>query len=841
MTQTVTTQWVELIMPGGAGPTGGVEVVYASHNQYNRECPLYLTEGPLHPILGVAERVEIATKGRRSYTEFDTKLWARVPYGQAVVVLSSGLVGVGALSAAQQNDLNKLPGIEAEVAALKAGETATTAQFAQIGLDQVAQNAAIAAGVTQAQFTALQTQVAGNVDTSITDLTRQADGSVAVSWEDGAQTVLPAAPTTAVDAKLALKADQTALDDEETARIEADARVNLAFNDTGAVKLVLTKNDGATVDVNLPLVNDLTTGGAKAFLSAQQGVVLRNLIEGIGERVRVDDLADMAADGGPDGTTFFVVNDTGTDEWGIYQRIGGADERIMGQVDLVDAFVRVLDATTSVSADDETPYLWSKTDTDARYASRQMLIPLPADRKPTAYRYYDITSDTTLDLTDVPATAGISYYFSLAPNVTLLGAQGGDLTNSGDNPETIHLRSNGTAGQVIQINGNSSNSGWAKSFTDPSAVALRVDGTPIKEGDLIRQLVTQGVHTAGVYRKTATGIVQEWSEPEAVVTPATTLLTDTVPSSVIGDYTDAATLGKTLTNGSVSGNAIAFHSVVAGNPRAWGIWDGLSRNNEFEIVIDLATWQAADALEILVQCVVGTAQTSALITIDKTGAVIANKASLEAVISASITGETTITNFTTVSDTDVMTVKFNAASTSLGAMSLKIGNISDATTTTRFEMIISRTEVAYDEAIYTFKTDNNVFSASDIEGWSFTAGTTGRNVRLKNGSGKKRVILPTPIARESVGNGDNLASGSYSNNPITFEPDQTRNATWTDFNFNNGGGAADGDIEYSIFKVYEFDENDRLRFYPVHEIHMSMGTGHYWNSNDWRVVVRKLS
>jgi len=122
---------------------------------------------------------------------------------------------------------------------------------------------------------------------------------------------------------------------------------------------------------------------------------------------------------------------------------------------LTATLAAIIDATIE---SDDAAYantgLWGVELADQYRASRNALIAMPADRKPAAYRYHDITANTTLDLTDIPATAGISYYFSLAPGVTLSGAQNGDITNAGANPETIHLRSDGTAGQVIQINGN---------------------------------------------------------------------------------------------------------------------------------------------------------------------------------------------------------------------------------------------------------------------------------------------------------------------------------------------------------------------------------------------------
>lgn len=97
------------------------------------------------------------------------------------------------------------------------------------------------------------------------------------------------------------------------------------------------------------LVNDLTTGGAGKALSAMQGKILKAAydqldlyVKNIGERVKVANNAAMTADTkSPDGTTFYVVNDSSTGKWGLYQRITGVNEKILGQDDLISAILSI--------------------------------------------------------------------------------------------------------------------------------------------------------------------------------------------------------------------------------------------------------------------------------------------------------------------------------------------------------------------------------------------------------------------------------------------------------------------------------------------------------------------
>lgn len=169
--------------------------------------------------------------------------------------------------------------------------------------------------------------------------------------------------TKAVESKGILASEKVitdALVKEVTDRTAADAKVNLALDITDAnFKLVLTKPDATTVDVPLPIINDITTGGAKALLSAEQGKVLANLVNGIGERKKVGDNVAMAADtASPDGTTFHVVDDGGLVpiKWGVYMRIAGVDEFVFGQNDLISA-LRALTADQAKTITDTTPGL----------------------------------------------------------------------------------------------------------------------------------------------------------------------------------------------------------------------------------------------------------------------------------------------------------------------------------------------------------------------------------------------------------------------------------------------------------------------------------------------------
>ena len=69
-----------------------------------------------------------------------------------------------------------------------------------------------------------------------------------------------------------------------------------------------------------------------------------------GERVKVADNAAMAASTAPNGTTFFVVDDGATGNWGMYQRISGVDEKLFGQ----DSFSAGGTTLTDAQAKDET-------------------------------------------------------------------------------------------------------------------------------------------------------------------------------------------------------------------------------------------------------------------------------------------------------------------------------------------------------------------------------------------------------------------------------------------------------------------------------------------------------
>ncbi len=148
-----------------------------------------------------------------------------------------------------------------------------------------------------------------------------------------------------------------------------------------------------------------------------------------------------------------------------------------------------------------------------------------------------------------------------------------------------------------------------------------------------------------------------------------------------------------------------------------------------------------------------------------------------------------------------------------------------------------------DITVFNFQTGNGVLGPSiangdavdDIAGWQFNARSDIRQIRMTNVSGRKRVIQTSPVARESVGGGDALNTGTWGMETIAYDAGDTRQITGIDFQFNTGGGAAAGDVEYAMLKVYEFDPTDRLEINLIHELWISMAVGNGWVGNDWRV------
>jgi len=143
--------------------------------------------------------------------------------------------------------------------------------------------------------------------------------------------------------------------------------------------------------------------------------------------------------------------------------------------------------------------------------------------------------------------------------------------------------------------------------------------------------------------------------------------------------------------------------------------------------------------------------------------------------------------------------------------------------------------------VFEFTSNNNENKPDTfIEEWQFAMGTTSRQIRITNNSANKRVIIPAPFSRESVPGGDGMHQGNYSSNLIAFNAGQNRVITHNDYVWNNGGGKLEGDIEFSVLKVYEFDATDRLKFTHIHTLHVSCAVGHSFNGNDWRVEVHPV-
>jgi len=87
--------------------------------------------------------------------------------------------------------------------------------------------------------------------------------------------------------------------------------------------------------------------------------------------------------------------------------------------------------------------------------ARDLTLPLAADNKPVHGQPRRVTADTTLDLSDVPATAGLNYILMVDPGVVLtVPGAAGVITNTGTNPEPVALESTGVAATVKRIGAN---------------------------------------------------------------------------------------------------------------------------------------------------------------------------------------------------------------------------------------------------------------------------------------------------------------------------------------------------------------------------------------------------
>lgn len=139
-------------------------------------------------------------------------------------------------------------------------------------------------------------------------------------------------------------------------------------HDKANQKFVVTDRAGLATDVPFAIVDDLLSTDTLVPLSANQGRVLRLLVEGIGERKTVDDQAAMAADAGPVGQSYYVKDDDGTaaGNWAMYIRTATApnvDEKTLSKADIVGAFTLLLD-----------PVVLGEADNDAGLISKQFMF-----------------------------------------------------------------------------------------------------------------------------------------------------------------------------------------------------------------------------------------------------------------------------------------------------------------------------------------------------------------------------------------------------------------------------------------------------------------------------------
>lgn len=140
--------------------------------------------------------------------------------------------------------------------------------------------------------------------------------------------------------------------------------------------------------------------------------------------------------------------------------------------------------------------------------------------------------------------------------------------------------------------------------------------------------------------------------------------------------------------------------------------------------------------------------------------------------------------------------------------------------------------------VATFQQSGSTWSTPAVEGWEFRMNGGGsRQIEIRNASGKKRFYRVESVWRESTGGGDALSNNGSSKTRALDDGESTTLAA-TDLSFNNGGGAASGDIEYGSVTVYEFDDLDRMIFAPIHQLSVSAGVGNSYINNDWRVEVQ---
>ena len=139
------------------------------------------------------------------------------------------------------------------------------AQIAALNVSQTVQDALIAAMATQAQVAAIQVQIAANVDNPLVDAVGQPDGSLLLTWEDGATSTVPAPPSV-----------QLATDAEFGAGSATTAASPSQVHDFAKVATIAS--GGALVagrSVYVPGANpSVDTGGVPAEAGVQYGVMV---------------------------------------------------------------------------------------------------------------------------------------------------------------------------------------------------------------------------------------------------------------------------------------------------------------------------------------------------------------------------------------------------------------------------------------------------------------------------------------------------------------------------------------------------------------------------------------
>lgn len=143
--------------------------------------------------------------------------------------------------------------------------------------------------------------------------------------------------------------------------------------------------------------------------------------------------------------------------------------------------------------------------------------------------------------------------------------------------------------------------------------------------------------------------------------------------------------------------------------------------------------------------------------------------------------------------------------------------------------------------VFEFTQDNSALGPTpSIEGWQFDMRSDHKQIRIYNNSGNKRMIHTSGGYRESSRNGDAMGTGNLGQRSQGMDPGTGYSVTSTDLAFNTGDAtvdAKDGDVEYAVIDVWEFDGTDRLKFSKLHTLNVSCVIGSGFNNNNWRVEV----